>query len=51
MPIGMLILATALALGHHAFNAWEDGRPVYDSLIQLLLVLLRLTDSFPVHRA
>jgi len=25
----MLVLGAVLALGHHAFNAWEDGKDVY----------------------
>ena len=43
MPIGTLVFGVVLALGHHAFNAledgkalahhslnsWEDGSPVY----------------------
>jgi len=34
-PIGTLVLGAVLALGHHAFNAWEDGRDVYthDSVV------------------
>ena len=49
----MLIFAAILAVGHHAFNAWvaKDGKTVYNSLVQLLLVLLRLTDLFLVHRS
>ena len=27
MPIGTLILGAVLALGHHTFNAWENGKP------------------------
>jgi hypothetical protein len=55
MPIGMLVFGAVLALGHHTFNAWEDGKPVYNSstmynsLIQLLPVLLRLTVCFLVQ--
>jgi len=36
--MGTLILGAVLALGHHAFNAWENGKPVY-SLIHLLTVV------------
>jgi hypothetical protein len=53
MPIGALVFAAVLAVGHHALNHWlaKDGRTVYNSLIQPLLVLSRLTYSFLVHKS
>ncbi|KDR79933.1 hypothetical protein GALMADRAFT_136510 [Galerina marginata CBS 339.88] len=32
-PVGTFILGAVLAFGHHAFNAWVDGRPVATIII------------------